>query len=76
MRSKAAETDVHAADFGMKIGGLRPSDTSQGFFDSLTGCVLLGRSRFCFGKESKPPRREFRTPISAAWQALPSARLL
>ena len=32
---KTAETDVHAAGFGTKIGGLRPSDTSQGFFDSL-----------------------------------------
>ena len=32
---KAAETDVHAAGFGTKIGGLRPSDASQGFFDSL-----------------------------------------
>ena len=32
---KAAETDVHAAGFGPKIGGLRPSDASQGFFDSL-----------------------------------------
>ena len=28
---KAAETDVHAAGFAMKIGGLRPSDASQGF---------------------------------------------
>ena len=32
---KTAETDVHAAGFGTKIGGLRPSDASQGFFDSL-----------------------------------------
>ncbi len=35
MLRKAAETDVHAAGFGTKIGGLRPSDASQGFFDSL-----------------------------------------
>ena len=35
MLRKAAETDVHAAGFGIKIGGLRPSDTSQGFFDKL-----------------------------------------
>ena len=37
MLRKAAETDVHAAGFGTKIGGLRPSDASQGFFDSLGG---------------------------------------
>ena len=37
---KAAETDVHAAGFGMKIGGLRPSDASHGFFDSLSSRVL------------------------------------
>ena len=29
---KATETDVHAAGFGIKIGGLRPSDASQGLF--------------------------------------------
>ena len=28
---KAAETNVHAAGFGIKIGGIRPSDTSQVF---------------------------------------------
>ena len=44
MLRKAAETDVHAAGFGTKIGGLRPSDASQGFFDTLkrpAGAVLL-----------------------------------
>ena len=33
--SKAAEADIHAAGFGSKIRGQRPSDTSQGFFDRL-----------------------------------------
>ena len=32
---KAAETDVHAAGFGIKIGRLRLSDASQVFFGSL-----------------------------------------
>ena len=38
---KAAETDVRAAGFGIKIGGLRPSDTTQ-FLDSLR---LIGAKR-------------------------------
>ena len=36
MLRKAAETDVHAAGFGTKIGGPQPSDASQGFFDRLS----------------------------------------
>ena len=42
---KAAETDVHAAGFGTKIGGLRPSDASQGFFDSLIRLQWGGSER-------------------------------
>ena len=42
---KAAETDVHAAVFGMKIGGLRPSDTSQGG-DSLKRSASAGHFAF------------------------------
>ena len=37
---KAAETDVHAAGFGSKIGGLRPSDTSQ-FFSTVWSILFL-----------------------------------
>jgi len=33
---KGSETTVHAAGFGVAIRGLRPSDTSEGFFDSLS----------------------------------------
>ena len=42
---KAAETDVHAEGFGTKIGGLRPSDASQGFFDRLSARPLTGGVR-------------------------------
>ena len=44
---KAAETDVHAAGFGSKIGGLRPSDTSQEFFDSLAEFLRFFADLFC-----------------------------
>ena len=40
---KAAETGVHAAGFGMKIGGLRPSDASRGVPDGLKGVTTLSR---------------------------------
>ena len=36
MLRKGSETTVHAAGFGLAIRGLRPSDTSEGFFDSLS----------------------------------------
>ena len=45
MLRKAAETDVHAAGFGTKIGGLRPSDASQGFFDRLSAPPPPGGGR-------------------------------
>ncbi len=31
---KASEPTAHVAGLGIKVGGLRPSDTSQGFIDS------------------------------------------
>ena len=35
MLRKGSETTAHVAGFGLAIRGLRPSDTSKGFFDSL-----------------------------------------
>jgi len=32
---KVSEADAHVVSFGMKVGGLRSSDTSQGFIDKL-----------------------------------------
>ena len=34
---KASEPTAHVAGFGMKVGGLRPSDASQGLINKLTG---------------------------------------
>jgi len=44
---KAAEPTAHVAEFGTRVRGLRPSDTSQGFIDKLT-VILSKGSRFFF----------------------------
>ena len=36
MLRKGSETTAHVAGFGLAIGGLRPSNTSLGFFDILS----------------------------------------
>jgi len=42
---KASEPTAHVAGFGLKVGGLRPSDTSHRSF--LTSCRnAFGRSGF------------------------------
>ena len=57
MLRKATEIDVRAAGFGIKIGGLRPSNAFQGFFDSLeahlTASFFAGNCRYRFRASRK-----------------------
>ncbi len=56
MLRKAAETDLHAAGFGMKIEGLRPSDTSQGFFDTLDSPLCVAERGISIARFNKKHR--------------------
>ncbi|MDY4008490.1 MAG: hypothetical protein SOY94_06465, partial [Candidatus Limiplasma sp.] len=47
---KASETGVHAAGFGTRVGGLRPSKPPMGFIDSLAARPYHGRAVcVCYG---------------------------
>ena len=48
MLRKGSETTAHVAGFGLAIRGLRPSDTSKGFFDSLAADASMATAAFLF----------------------------
>ena len=50
---KASESTAHVAEFGIQLGGLRPSEPPGKFFDSLRARPP-GRALFLFYRHSRP----------------------
>ena len=43
---KASDLTAHVAEVGLAVGGLRPSDTSHGFIDSLSSVIRVEAAVF------------------------------
>ena len=68
MLRKGSETTVHAAGFGLAIGGLRPSNTSMGFSIIRELRWVRGSAFLCGGHTG--PRKLFRETGQGATRPL------